>query len=214
MELHIYTYEYGQFDKTICPIFPYPESDTKYKNLIQKTYRHFLFDVTAFQRLAEIVEWDFALATLVRFHDCALGDAYQLILADVRSDHHVQYIQQFVARNRFVVVQIVHPECNWNIQNRRLELVMEEADVAGTKYKHFNFSSRLFRLLTLFLLMGRKWASTCMNLRKLTRSSVLSAKNACTIRSHSGLMASSGMRKKSSRDNVPQSVRSSDVKRE
>lgn len=81
-------------------------------------------------------------------------------------------------------------------------------------HKHFNFSSRLFNMLTLFLLMGRKCASTCMNLRKLTRSSVLSAKNACTIRSHSGFMANSGMRRKSSRDNVPQSVRSNDVNRE
>lgn len=53
-----------------------------------------------------------------------------------------------------------------------------------------------------------------MNWRKLTRSSVLSAKNACTIRSHNGFIANSGMRKKSSRDNVPQSVRSNDVKRE
>lgn len=79
---------------------------------------------------------------------------------------------------------------------------------------HCNFSSRLFNLLLPFFLIGRKCASTCMNCRKLTRSSALSTKNACTMRSHSGLMASSGIRRKSSRDNVPQSVRSSDVKRE
>lgn len=34
------------------------------------------------------------------------------------------------------------------------------------------------------------------------------------MRSHNGFMANSGMRRKSSRDNVPQSVRSNDVKRE
>ena len=62
--------------------------------------------------------------------------------------------------------------------------------------------------------MGRKWARTCINCRKLTRSSEPSVKNAWTIRSHSGLMANSGMRRKSSRLSVPQSVRSSDVNRE
>lgn len=38
--------------------------------------------------------------------------------------------------------------------------------------------------------------------------------NECTIRSHRGLIASSGILRKSSRDKVPQSLRSSDVKRE
>lgn len=79
---------------------------------------------------------------------------------------------------------------------------------------HLSFSSRLFSLLAELFRMGRKWARTCMNWRKFTRSSLVSAKNAWTMRSHNGLMANSGMRRKSSRDNVPQSVRSNDVKRE
>lgn len=84
----------------------------------------------------------------------------------------------------------------------------------NSKYSHFNFSSRLFSLFTVLFLIGRKCARTCINCRKFTRSSALSAKNAWTIRSHSGFIASSGIRRKSSRDNVPQSVRSKDVKRE
>lgn len=79
---------------------------------------------------------------------------------------------------------------------------------------HNSFSWRLFNLLVLFFLIGRKWANTFMNWRKLTRSSLLSAKKACTIRSHNGFIANSGIRRKSTRDSVPQSLRSNDVNRE
>lgn len=75
-------------------------------------------------------------------------------------------------------------------------------------YSHFNFCSLEFSLLSLPFFMGRKWAKTCMNCRKLTRSLQPSSKKACTIRSPKGFMASSGMRKKSSRLRVPQSPRS------
>jgi hypothetical protein len=75
-------------------------------------------------------------------------------------------------------------------------------------HSHFNFCSLEFSLLSLPFFMGRKWAKTCINCRKLTRSLQPSSKKACTIRSPKGFMASSGMRKKSSRLRVPQSPRS------
>jgi hypothetical protein len=75
-------------------------------------------------------------------------------------------------------------------------------------YSHLNFCSLEFSLLSLPFFMGRKWARTCMNCRKLTRSLQPSSKKACTMRSPKGFMASSGIRKKSSRLRVPQSPRS------
>lgn len=77
---------------------------------VQEPYRHFLLHIATLQSVAEIVERDFALSTLVRLHDGAFGDADQLVLADVGADHHVQNVEQLVARNRLIVIQIVHLE--------------------------------------------------------------------------------------------------------
>lgn len=77
---------------------------------VQEPYRHFLLHIAALQCVAEIVERDFALAALIRLHDGALGNADQLVLANVGADHHVQNVEQLIARNRFVIVQIVHLE--------------------------------------------------------------------------------------------------------
>lgn len=79
---------------------------------------------------------------------------------------------------------------------------------------NLNFSSLLLSLFSLFFLIGLKCASTLMNCKKFTLSSWLSAKKECTIRSLSGLIANSGILKKSSLDRVPQSFLSSDVNRE
>jgi hypothetical protein len=75
-------------------------------------------------------------------------------------------------------------------------------------HSHLNFCSLEFSLLSLPFFMGRKCARTCINCRKLTRSLHPSSKKACTMRSPKGFMASSGIRKKSSRLRVPQSPRS------
>lgn len=64
---------------------------------------------------------------------------------------------------------------------------------------HRSFSSRLFSLFSLLAFTGRNRERTRMNCRKLIRSSYASLKKACTIRSPRGLIANSGMRRKSSR---------------
>lgn len=188
-------------------------------HLVQKSNRHLLLNITSFECFTKVIERNLSLATLIGLHDCSFGNAQQLILTDICTDHHMQNIQEFITRNRLIVIQIVHFECNCNASEK--DFMNERCakySLNQIKWKstglHFNFSSRLFSLLAELFRMGRKWASTCMNCRKFTRSSLVSAKNACTIRSHSGLMANSGIRRKSSRDNVPQSVRSNDVKRE
>ena len=68
-----------------------------------------------------------------------------------------------------------------------------------------SLSSREFSFDSRFFLAGRKLARTRINWRKLMRSSKdsLSVKKACTMRSPSGLIASSGIRRKSSRPRVP-----------
>jgi hypothetical protein len=78
---------------------------------------------------------------------------------------------------------------------------------------HLSFCSREFNLVSLFFLIGLKWASTCINCKKLMESPFPSWKKACTIRSPRGLMASSGIRSKSSRLKVPQLPLSRLVKR-
>lgn len=76
--------------------------------LVKEPNRHFLLDLGAAERLAKVLECDFSAARLVGLDDRPLGDAVQLLLADVGADHHVQNVQQLVARNRFVVIEIVH----------------------------------------------------------------------------------------------------------
>lgn len=80
---------------------------------------------------------------------------------------------------------------------------------------HFSFCSLEFSLFSLFFLTGLKCANTYKNCRKFTLSLNASPwKNELTILSPRGLMAISGMRKKSSLLKVPQSPRSSEVNRE
>lgn len=78
---------------------------------VQKADRHLLLHLRALQCATEVVERNFAHPDRVRFHDRTLGDAVQLILANVRTHHHLQYVQQLVTRDRFIIVQIVHLEC-------------------------------------------------------------------------------------------------------
>lgn len=78
--------------------------------LVKEPDRHLLFDFGAAERLAEILESDLSAARLVGLDDCSLGDAVELLLADVGADHHVQNVQQLVARDGFVVIEVVHLE--------------------------------------------------------------------------------------------------------
>lgn len=72
-------------------------------------------------------------------------------------------------------------------------------------YSHFSFCSLEFILFSLDFFIGLNLANTCINWRKFTLSLPESPKNAWTILSPNGLIASSGMRRKSSRLKVPQS---------
>lgn len=79
---------------------------------------------------------------------------------------------------------------------------------------NLNFSSLLFSLFSLLFLIGLNRAKTRINCLKLILSSPLvSPKKAWTIRSPRGLMANSGIRRKSSRDKVPLSPLSKEVNR-
>lgn len=109
-------------------------------HLVQKSYRHFLLNVATLQCFAEIIKWYFALATLIRFHYCSLGNADQLILADIRSDHHMQYIQELVTGNRFVIIQIVHTECNWKIMGSQFKWCSQENLVRIIKFTNISIS--------------------------------------------------------------------------
>ena len=73
------------------------------------------------------------------------------------------------------------------------------------KYIHLSFSSLEFNLLSLVCFIGLNLARTCINCLKFTRSLQPSSKKAWTILSPRGLIASSGIRRKSSRLKVPQS---------
>lgn len=101
--------------------------------------------------------------------------------------------------------------CSKYIIRTNIFHLYKRVDKINRYYSHLSFSSLLFSLFSLFFLIGLKWARTLMNWRKLTRSSWLSAKNEWTIRSLKGLIASSGIRRKSSLERVPQSFLSSDV---
>lgn len=77
-------------------------------NLVEKPDGHLLVDIGAVQRLAEVLERDLALATQIRLQNRPLGNAHQLVLADVRPHHHMQNGEQLVPTDHTIIVQIVH----------------------------------------------------------------------------------------------------------
>jgi hypothetical protein len=92
--------------------------------LIQEPDRHLLLDVGPLQRLAKVVERNFSLTTLIGLQNCALRNRYQLFLADVGAHHHVQNIDQFIARHRIIVVQIVHFEGDFQLLLAAVQLIL------------------------------------------------------------------------------------------
>ncbi|KAL2712959.1 hypothetical protein V1478_017550 [Vespula squamosa] len=90
------------------------------------------------------------------------------------------------------------------LQNSSKDIIPSPFSSASTIVR----SAMLFNLLGLFFLIGLKCANTCINCKKLTLSLPLSSKKAFTILSPRGFIASSGILRKSSRLNVPQSPRS------
>lgn len=75
---------------------------------VQEPNRHLLLHIRPIECLAKVLKRNHALAHLIRLQDRPLGNAVQLLLANVISDHHLQDAQQFVPRDRIVVVQVVH----------------------------------------------------------------------------------------------------------
>lgn len=105
-----------------------------------------------------------------------------------------------------IVLSTIDIRCSWSIFSptiicRILSSSSREIRSSSSRSyilkANFNLSSRLLSLI-LFGFGGLKRAKTFINCLKLTRSSLLSIKKACTIRSHRGFIANSGILRKSS----------------
>jgi len=97
---------------------PHPAS------LVEKPYGHLLIHVGAVQSFAEVLERDLALAAQVRLQDRPLRNADQLVLANVRPDHHVQDGEQLVSADHTIVIQIVHLEGELQLLLPAVELTL------------------------------------------------------------------------------------------
>lgn len=92
-------------------------------NLVQETNRHLLLHLRTLECTAKIVERNLAHTDRICLDDCSLGDAVQLILADVSANHHLQNVEQLLARNRLVVIEIVHAERESQLGLAAIQLV-------------------------------------------------------------------------------------------
>ena len=90
---------------------------------VQEPNAHLLLYVRAVKGLAKVLEGNHALAHLVSFQDRPLGNAHQLLLADVVADHHLEDAQQLVPRDRVIVVEVVHLEREPQLVRATVELV-------------------------------------------------------------------------------------------
>jgi len=93
-------------------------------SLLEELDAHLLLHVCALQGVAELLEGDHLVVILVRLLDGALGDAVQLVLADVLAHHHLEHCQQFAAGDGVVVVQVVHLEGKAQLLLPPVELVV------------------------------------------------------------------------------------------
>lgn len=78
---------------------------------MQESDAHLLLDISPCQGCAELLEGNHLVVVPVGFHDGALRDTCQLIVRNVRTDHHVQHGQKLLFRDSVVIIQIIHTEC-------------------------------------------------------------------------------------------------------
>ena len=91
---------------------------------VEEADRHLLFDVGALEGAAELVKGNHLVAVLVGLADGALGDADQLVLADVVADHHLQHAEQLLLGDELVVVRVVHLEGEAQLALARVQPVL------------------------------------------------------------------------------------------
>jgi len=85
---------------------------------------HLLFNIRSVEGVAELFESDALIAILVRLHDGPVGDASQLLIRNICTDHHVKNGDQLLPGNLLVIVQVVHLEGEPELLFAAVELVL------------------------------------------------------------------------------------------
>ena len=188
--------------------------------LIQEPNGHFLLYVCPFQGIAELHKWYHLISILISLKDGSLCNTCQLLLTvnSIREQNLNAKWWQFLylMLDPTIICKIANSSSREIFPSLSRSYILKATEqikivkiqciwyeIYLIKELHFSFCSLELSLVSLFFLIGLKWANTCMNWRKLMESPVPSWKKACTILSPKGLIASSGMRSKSSRLNVP-----------